>query len=90
MMSSLARQASLGMAAAIRRALGWPARVGAARRTMRQLARMSDIELRDIGLVRQDVVDIGALRFDADPTARLARRRAAGVRLAGQDANLAA
>jgi uncharacterized protein YjiS (DUF1127 family) len=74
MMSSLARQASRGMAAAIKRALGWPARVGAARRTMAQLARMSDVELRDIGLVRQDVVDISALRLDAAP--RTVRRRA--------------
>jgi uncharacterized protein YjiS (DUF1127 family) len=59
------------------RALGWPARVGAARRTMSQLARMSDYELRDIGLTRQDVADANALPLDADPSSLLVRRRAA-------------
>jgi hypothetical protein len=44
---------------------------------MSQLARMSDYELRDIGLTRQDVVDVSALPLDEDPTALLARRRAA-------------
>ncbi len=76
MMSSLARQASHG-AAALRRALSWPVRISAERRAMRQLARMSDFELRDIGLVRQDVVDAAALRPEAEPSAMLARRRAA-------------
>jgi uncharacterized protein YjiS (DUF1127 family) len=79
MMSSIARQASHG-AAALRRALSWPARIGAERKAMSQLARMSDYELRDIGLVRQDVVDAGALRPDADPSAMLAGRRAARER----------
>ena len=60
MMSSFTRQASHG-AAALRRALSWPSRVSAARRAMRQLARMSDYELRDIGLVRQDIVDASML-----------------------------
>ena len=48
----------------------------AARRAMTQLAQMSDYELRDIGLTRQDVVDVTALPLDEDPTALLARRRA--------------
>ncbi len=78
MIRSLASRSSFG--AALKRALAWPARVGAARRTMAQLARMSDVELRDIGLVRQDVVDISALRLDADPSASPARRRAARER----------
>lgn len=74
MMASLANQAVHG-AAALRRALSWPSRVSAERRAMRQLARMSDFELRDIGLVRQDVVDASMLRLDADlPMARRAAR----------------
>ena len=47
---------------------------------MRQLARMSDFELRDIGLVPQDAVDAAALRAEAEPSAMLARRRAARER----------
>jgi uncharacterized protein YjiS (DUF1127 family) len=75
MMSSLAWQAYRGAAAALRRTLSWPARVRAARRTMNQLAQMSDYELRDIGLSRQDVADATALPLDADPSSLLARRR---------------
>jgi uncharacterized protein YjiS (DUF1127 family) len=76
MMSSLAHQAAHG-AAALRRALSWPSRIGAERRAMRQLARMSELELRDIGLVRQDVVDVSMLRFAADTPATRRTRRAA-------------
>jgi uncharacterized protein YjiS (DUF1127 family) len=72
MIPSIARQASLA-ADVLKRALTWPARAGAARRTMAQLARMSDVELRDIGLVRQDVVDIGVLRRDAGRSASAER-----------------
>ena len=79
MMSSLARKTLHG-ASALRRVLAWPARISAERRAMSQLARMSDHELSDIGLVRQDVVDAGALRPEADPSAMLARRRAARER----------
>ena len=77
MIASIARQAAYG-AAALKRAATWLARVGAERATMAQLARMSDVELHDIGLVRQDVVDIGAVRLDADRSAlsvRVARPR---------------
>ena len=76
-MSLFAFKTSHEAASALRRALSWPARVGAARRAMSELARMSDYELRDIGLTRQDVVDVSALPLDEDPTALLARRRAA-------------
>ncbi len=79
MLSLMTRHAVLHTAGALRRALNWPARVGAARRAMSQLARMSDYELRDIGLTRQDVVDVSALPLDEDPTALLARRRAAAA-----------
>ena len=58
------------------RVLTWPARVSAARRTMSELARMSEYELRDIGLTRSDVNDATALPLDADPSGLLVRRRA--------------
>lgn len=63
-------------ARAVWRVLGWPARVGAARRTMSELARMTDCELRDIGLTRSDINDTTALPLGADPTGLLVRRRA--------------
>lgn len=55
-------------------AIGWPGRVLAARRTMLQLAAFSDHELKDIGLVRQDLIDVSGLTLDQDPTLHLARR----------------
>ena len=61
---------------ALWRVLTWPARVGAARRTMADLARMSEFELRDIGLTRADVNDATALPLDADPSRLLVKRRA--------------
>ena len=51
MIASIARQAAYA-AAALKRASTWLARVGAERASMAQLARMSDAELHDIGLVR--------------------------------------
>jgi uncharacterized protein YjiS (DUF1127 family) len=89
MMSSFTRQAAHG-ATAIRRAFSWASRVGAARRAMTQLARMSDTELRDIGLVRQDIVDASMLRFEADPSEMLASRRAARELPASEARDLAA
>ena len=41
----------------VRRALSWPARVVEARRTLSQLAQMSDHELSDLGLLRADLAD---------------------------------
>src|SRR5271155_1311144 len=79
-----------GAAKALWRVLTWPARVGAARRTMSDLARMSEYELRDIGLIRSDVNDATALPLDADPSGLLVRRRAWRERPAGERANLAA
>lgn len=90
MVHSFARHAIHGAAGALRRALSWPARVGAARRTMSQLARMSEYELRDIGLSPQDLSDASALPLDADPSALLVRRRAARERPAQGRADLAA
>ena len=88
MMPSFPRHASLG--AALRRALTWPARVGAARRTLAQLSRMSEYELRDIGLTRQDVADATALPMDADPSTLLVRRRSARERPSRNRTDLAA
>ena len=62
--------------AMIWRALGWPGRVAEARRTLAQLAQMSDRELSDIGLLRSDLADASALPRDEDPGERLARARA--------------
>ena len=72
------------------RVLTWPARVGAARRTMSDLARMSEYELRDIGLTRSDVNDATALPLDADPSGLLVKRRAWRERLVGERTHLAA
>ena len=77
-------------AKALWRALTWPARVGAARRTMSELSRMSEYELRDIGLTRSDLNDASALPLDADPSGLLVRRRAWRERTAGRRADLAA
>ncbi len=67
---------SAGFSARVRHALGWPARVLEARRTLAQLGQMSDRELSDIGLLRSDLVNCTALPLDDDPGERLARTRA--------------
>ncbi len=71
------------LGAALTRALLWPARVVMARRTLAQLAGLSEYELRDIGLSRQDLVDLSARPLDEDPTPHLARSRAARARARG-------
>ena len=62
---------------ALWRVLSWPARVGAARRTMSELARMSEYELRDIGLTRSDLNDATALPARRRPVRPA--RQAAGL-----------
>jgi len=89
MVASFTHSASYA-ADALWRVLSWPARVGAARRTMSELARMSEYELRDIGLTRSDVNDATALPLDADPSGLLVRRRAWREPPASGRANLAA
>ncbi len=69
------------LGAAIMRAVLWPARVVTARRTLAQLAGLSEYELRDIGLSRQDLVDFTARPLDEDPTPHLARSRATRARM---------
>jgi uncharacterized protein YjiS (DUF1127 family) len=75
---------------ALWRILSWPARVGAARRTMAQLAQMSEHQLRDIGLTSADVNDATALPLDADPSSLLVRRRAWRERPQARETDLAA
>src|ERR1700675_4311846 len=65
------------LGATVLRALLWPSRVMEARRTMAQLAGMSDYELRDIGLARQALVDPTPRPLDEDPPPHLAGTRAA-------------
>jgi uncharacterized protein YjiS (DUF1127 family) len=76
--------------AAFWRVLSWPARVAAARRTLTELSRMSEYELRDIGLSRQDLNDVTSLPLDADPSGLLVRRRASRERHAAGRTDLAA
>ena len=58
------------------RLMTWPLRVLAARRAMAELGAMSDHELADVGLLRQDLRDASALGFGEDPTAMFAARTA--------------
>jgi uncharacterized protein YjiS (DUF1127 family) len=60
--------------APLRRLASWPFRVAAAREAMRQLAGMSDHELADICLTRQDLRDASALPLSDDPTRIFAMR----------------
>ena len=89
MIASIARQAAYG-AAELKRAFTWLAQVGAARASMAQLARMSDIEMHDIGLVRQDTVDLDAVSLDAEASSQSLRRRATRERPGGPGMGLAA
>lgn len=52
--------------------VGWPVRYVRARRNLAVLAAMSDMQLKDIGLYRADVVSATALPRDEDPTPQLA------------------
>jgi uncharacterized protein YjiS (DUF1127 family) len=70
------------LASGIVRAVLWPSRVVEARRTLSQLAGLSEYELRDIGLSRQDLVDFTARPLDEDPTPHLADSRATRARMA--------
>jgi uncharacterized protein YjiS (DUF1127 family) len=85
-----ASESVAGIGAAVRRALKWPAHVLEARRTLAQLARMSDRELIDIGLTRQDLCDCTALPLDDDPSEKLARERAHRAWLAHRHSEIAA
>lgn len=77
------------LGAGLVRAVLWPARVVAARRTLAQLAGLSEYELRDIGLSRQDLVDFTARPLDEDPTPHLVDSRLARARTARPHARAA-
>jgi uncharacterized protein YjiS (DUF1127 family) len=74
----LPRVHDAGMASRVLRklnaAMTWPLRVLRARRELEILARMSENELKDIGLTRTDLGDATALPADASPTEFLALR----------------
>ena len=54
--------------------LSWPGRIAQHRALMTRMAAMSDYELADIGLSRQDVSDATAVALDHDPSALLTVR----------------
>ena len=54
--------------------LAWPVEAWRIRQEYALLAGMSEHELRDIGLSRQDVVDVSAYTGGEDPTLMLAKR----------------
>jgi uncharacterized protein YjiS (DUF1127 family) len=58
-----------------RRLALWPARVIAARRTLAELGGLSEYELRDVGLTRQDLMNLTARPLDEDPTPHLVAAR---------------
>ncbi|MBV9754483.1 MAG: DUF1127 domain-containing protein [Hyphomicrobiales bacterium] len=58
----------------VKNAAAWPLRVVRARRELEMLARMTEYELKDIGLSRSDLGDATALPADASPTEFLAAR----------------
>ena len=74
-----------GLPAQLSSVLLWPFRVMRARTELAKVARMSDHELRDIGLIRSDIRNATALPLEEDPTRFLAwtareRHRAARTR----------
>lgn len=72
----LARSAAAPRRSILLRIAAWPLRVLAARQAMAQLGAMSDRELADVGLHRQDLRDATALGLAADPTEMFAARAA--------------
>jgi len=68
------RGAAAWLASRVRDAVLWPVRVNAARRELEMLSRMSEYELKDIGLYSTDLSDVTALPADTSPTEFLAAR----------------
>ncbi len=62
-----------GLSAFFARQLRAAAKVLANRRDLAALSAMEDHELRDIGLVRSDLAEVGGMSVGADPLASLAR-----------------
>lgn len=72
---NLARRGALALLAAADAAVMWPFRAAEGRRVMAELGAMSDRDLRDIGLTRQDLRDALALPAAEDPGRLLSARR---------------
>ena len=70
----VARGAVQAGSAVLLHVLGWPVRVYRARQLMLQLGTFSDRELKDIGLMRQDLRDATGLASGIDPSATLRAR----------------
>jgi uncharacterized protein YjiS (DUF1127 family) len=68
----LKRRRLFALSHALRRVAGWPFRVAATRAALRQLAGMSERELADIQLARQDFRDASALAPRENPQALFA------------------
>jgi uncharacterized protein YjiS (DUF1127 family) len=66
-------QAFAGLAGGLRRLIAWPFEVAKARADLAMLGGLSDYELHDIGLSRQDLRNATALPLDKDPTQFLAQ-----------------
>ena len=72
---SLLRRARASMAGASAAIAAGLSRAAINARILHQLGAMSERELKDIGLVRQDLHDAAALRLDGDATHLLLARR---------------
>jgi uncharacterized protein YjiS (DUF1127 family) len=68
------KRALSSLLAGLGRVISWPAHVLEARRELEMLSRMSESELKDIGLTVSDVGDATALPADMSPTHFLAHR----------------
>jgi uncharacterized protein YjiS (DUF1127 family) len=66
-------QAFVGVAGTVKRVLAWPLEVAKARADLALLGGLSDYELHDIGITRQDLRNATALPLDKDPTQFLAQ-----------------
>ena len=65
--------AGRSLTSSVLRLATWPVRFYQARRNFAVLAAMSEYQLKDIGLTRQDILNVTALPRDEDPTPELAR-----------------
>jgi uncharacterized protein YjiS (DUF1127 family) len=71
--STSAADFATGTGRLLMRLLLTPVRFYRARARFAELAALSDLQLRDIGLMRQDIANASALPRDVDPTPELAR-----------------
>ncbi len=62
-----------GLLGTFRRVIAWPFKIAQARADLAMLGGLSDYELHDIGLSRQDLRNVTALPLAKDPTQFLAQ-----------------